>query len=96
MMKNRKWTGKQKLEVVLEGFKEKHSVSELCNRFEIAQSQYYKWRDQFIKNGVSIFDEKPDKKVERLESKVKQLTNLVGELTVELKKTEDELKWLES
>lgn len=95
-MKKRIWTGKQKLQIVMEGFKEKVPVSDLCNTFEVSQSQYYKWRDQFIKNGASIFDDKPDKKIERLEAKVKQLTNYVGELTVELKKTEDELKWLES
>ena len=95
-MKNRKWTGKQKLQIVMEGFKEKLTISELCSRFEMSQSQYYKWREQFIQNGASIFDDKPDKKIEQLEAKVRQLTNYVGELTVELKKTEDELKWLES
>ena len=95
-MKNRKWTGKQKLQIILEGVKEKTTLSELCNRFEIGQSQYYKWRDQFLKNGASIFDDKPDKKIEMLESKVRQLTGIVGELTVELKKTEVELEWLES
>ncbi|MGY8986904.1 MAG: transposase [Sphingomonadales bacterium] len=95
-MKIRKWTGKQKLQIVMEGFKEKAPISELCNRFEIGQSQYYRWRDQFIKKGASIFDEKPDKKIEQLESKVKKLTSYVGELTIELKKTEDELEWLES
>lgn len=95
-MKNRKWTGKKKLQIVLEGFKEKIPISELCNRFEIGQSQYYKWRDQFIRNGFTIFDDKPDKKIEQLEAQVRQLTGYVGELTVELKKNEDELKWLES
>ena len=51
----------------MEGFKEKSSVSELCARFELGQSQYYKWRDQFIQNGANIFDEKPDKKIEFLQ-----------------------------
>lgn len=95
-MKNRKWTGKQKLEIVLEGLKEKHSVSELCNRHEVGQSQYYKWRDQFLKHGASIFDVQPDKKVERLQRENRRLKSLIGDLTVELKKTEDELAWLES
>ena len=95
-MKNRKWTGKQKLQIVMEGFKEKASVSELCARFEIGQSQYYKWKEQFIQNGATIFDEKADKKIQQLEAKVNQLTGYVGELTVELKKTEDELKWFDS
>jgi transposase len=95
-MKNRKWTGQQKLQIVLEGFKEKMSVAQLCTHHGIAQSQYYKWRDQFLKQGATLFDTQPDKKMERMEMKVKQLTRLVGQLTVELKKTENELEWLES
>ena len=95
-MKNRKWTGKQKLAIVLEGFKEQLSVAELCNKHEIGQSQYYKWRDQFLNNGASIFEIKPDKKIERLERENTKLKTVIGGLTVELKKTEDELKWLES
>ncbi len=70
----------------MEGFKEKASVSELCARFEMGQSQYYQWKEPFIQNGANIFDEKPDKKLEQLEAKVKELTGYVGELTVELKK----------
>ncbi len=95
-MKNRKWTGKQKLQIVLEGFKEKAPVSELCNQFEIGQSQYYKWRDQFLKNGANIFDDKPDKKIEQLKAENRRFKHIIGDLTIELKKTEDELEWLES
>jgi transposase-like protein len=95
-MKKRQWTGQQKLQIILEGFRDDKRVSELCNMHEIAQSQYYKWRDQFLKKGASIFDEHPDKKAERLKSENRRLKHVIGELTVELKKTEDELKWLES
>jgi len=95
-MKKRKWTGKQKLQIVIEGLSGKRSVSDLCNHHEVSQSQYYKWRDQLLEQGHSLFESNPDKKVMRLESKVKQLTNFVGELTVDLKKTEQELEWLES
>lgn len=94
-MKNRKWTGQQKLQIVIDGMSGKRSISELCIHHEINQSQYYKWRDQLLSQGRQVFDSAPDKKVARLESKVKQLTNMVGELTVELKKTEQELEWLE-
>jgi len=95
-MRNRKWTSQQKLQITLEGLKGRRSISEICNEYEISQSQYYKWRDQFQKNAHNLFDAAPDKKTERLEAKVKKLTSLVGELTVELKKTENELEWLES
>ena len=53
-------------------------------------------RDQFHKNAPQLFGLTPDKKTERLESKVKKLTGLVGELTVALKKTENELECLGS
>ena len=95
-MKNRKWTGKQKLAIVLEGFKTNMGVSELCIKHEIGQSQYYKWRDQFLANGASIFDMTSDKKSERLEREIVKLKTVIGGLTVDLKKTEDELRWLES
>ena len=94
-MKKRKWTGQQKLQIVIDGMSGKRSISDLCAYYEIGQSQYYKWRDQLLAQGAAVFETAPDKKVFRLESKVKQLTNLVGELTVDLKKTEQELEWLE-
>jgi transposase-like protein len=95
-MKNRQWSAQKKLQIVLEGLQGKLSISELCNRYEIHQSLYYKWRDKVLASSPMIFENEPDKKVERLESKVKQLTQLVGQLTIELKKTEKELEWLES
>ena len=45
-MKRKKWKSKEKLEIVLEGLKNQCSVAELCNRYGIKQSMYYKWRDQ--------------------------------------------------
>ena len=94
-MKKRKWTGQQKLQIVIDGLSGKRSISELCAHYEVSQSQYYKWRDQLLSQGNAVFDTAPDKKVARLESKVGQLTKLVGELTIDLKKTEAELEWLE-
>ena len=84
------------VQIILDGMQGKRRISELCQHYEISQSQYYKWRDQFHKNAPLFFDSNPDKKVERLASKVTQLTGLVGERTVELKKTEKELEWLDS
>ena len=85
-MRNRKWTSKQKLGIVLEGFKGEKSVSELCNKHAIGQSQYYTWRDQFLVNGASIFEAHRDKKTERLEREIVKLKTVIGGLTVELKK----------
>ena len=90
-MKRKKWKSKEKLEIVLEGLKNQCSVAELCNRYGIKQSMYSKWRDQLLKNGDQVFHASTDQHPQHLEHQNKQLTALVGHLTLELKKTELEL-----
>jgi transposase-like protein len=88
-MKRRKWTPKEKLMIVLEGLKGKASVSQLCNQHQITQTQYYKWRDQLFKDGQKIFVHGgPDKNEQRLREENKRLKAIIGDLTIELKKTE--------
>ena len=90
-MKRKKWQSKEKLEIVLEGLKNQCSVAELCNRYGIKQSMYYKWRDQLLKNGEQVFLSSTDQHTQDLEHQNNQLTARVGHLTLELKKTEFEL-----
>ena len=47
-MKNRKWTNRQKLEIVLEGLNGRVTISDLCNRHQIQQTQYYEWKNHFL------------------------------------------------
>lgn len=90
-MKKRQWTNQQKMQIVLEGFKNGGSVAELCTRHEISQGQYYKWRDMLLNGADRIFVADPDKEKERMRNKINQLNQTIGELTVELKKTEKHL-----
>lgn len=50
-MKPRKWTAEEKLAIVLEGLKEKRSISDICREHKISQTLYYKWRDKFLEAG---------------------------------------------
>ena len=87
-MKRRKWTPKEKLMIVIEGLKGKTTLAELCNRHQITQGMYYKWRDQLFQDGAKVFVHGgPDKAEQRLRQENQRLKNLIGELTVELKKT---------
>lgn len=90
-MKRRHWKSKEKLEIVLEGLKEQCSVAELCARYGIRTSMYYKWRDQLLKNGDHVFESSIDQHTTQLEHQNRQLKALVGHVTLELKKTELEL-----
>jgi transposase-like protein len=47
-MKGRKWTAEEKLAIVLEGIKGARAVAEICREHQIAQTQYYQWRDPFL------------------------------------------------
>jgi transposase-like protein len=92
IMQRRKWSSKDKMMIVLEGLKGKVPLGELCAKFQISQSQFYKWRDQLLANGPKVFDYGGvDKATERLERENQKLKRIIGELTVELKKSEYEL-----
>ena len=89
-MERRKWDPKTKTLVVLQGLKGK-PVSEICLEHQISQTQYYQWRDQFLANAHQVFTEN-DRKEERLTKENARLRKIIGDLTVELKKTEEWLK----
>ena len=89
-MKRRKWDPKTKAMIVVEGLKGK-SVSEICIEHQISQAQYYQWRDQFLANMPRVFAE--DNRMEKALTKENaRLKRIVGDLTVELKKTEEWLR----
>jgi len=88
-MKRRRWDSKAK--IVLEGLSGK-PVSELCNQHQVSQSQYYQWRDKFLSEAYRVFEGRESgDEVLRLKAKTRLQQQIIGALTVELKKSEDEL-----
>jgi transposase-like protein len=90
-MKRRQWDSKTKAKVVLEGLSGK-PISEICSQYQISQNQFYQWRDKFLAESHRAFDGKVNgAEVSRLKAKNQRLQQIIGALTVELKKSEDEL-----
>jgi transposase-like protein len=90
-MQRRKWDAKTKALIVLEGLKGK-PVAELCTEHQISQSQYYQWRDQFLAHAAQAFEvHQHTRKEAHLEQENARLKQLVGELTFELKKSDERL-----
>jgi transposase-like protein len=90
-MKRRQWDSKTKAGIVLEGLSGK-PVSEICSQHQVSQTQYYQWRDKFLSEAHRAFEGKENGgEVSRLKAKTQRLQQIIGALTVELKKTEDEL-----
>lgn len=90
-MKRRKWESKQKALIVLEGLKGK-PVAEICNEHQISQAQYYQWRDHFLAHMEEPFEvARQSEREVRLQRQNERLKSLVGELTLELKKSDEVL-----
>ena len=88
-MRRKKWDSKTKWLIVLEGLKGR-AVAEICAEYGISQSHYYQWRDRFLSKGYKVFDHaKEDQKQHYLEKENIKLKKLVGELTYELKKSDE-------
>ena len=67
-------------------------VTVICQDYHISQAQYYQWRDQFLTNAGKPFEVAQQTEREaRLQHENAQLKKLVGELTLELKKSDEEV-----
>ena len=91
-MKKRSWTSQEKLRIILEGLSGQIEITKLCAKYQIAQTQYYQWRDQLLKHGHQAFETKNiTKKEQHLAQENQKLKKIIGDLTVELKKNDYEL-----
>ena len=90
-MRRRKWDAKTTAMLVLEGLKGK-PVAEVCTEHLISQAQYYQWRDQFLAHAPKAFEvHEQSQREARLARENAGLKTLVGELTLELKKSDEVL-----
>jgi transposase-like protein len=88
-MHRRKWDAKTKALIVLEGLKGK-PVAEICIEHQISQSLYYQWRDQFLAHAAHAFEvHQQNRREAGLEQENAKLKKLVGELLLELKKSDE-------
>ncbi|MDI6841171.1 MAG: transposase [bacterium] len=92
MGKRNKYTPKQKLEIVLEGLRGQVSITELCRKYGITSSIYYKWRDLFIRKGEEIFANQGNFASEKTYiERIHEMERVIGRLALEneiLKKVE--------
>jgi transposase-like protein len=88
-MKHKKWPNDIKFKIVLEGLQSNSNIAELCAKHEIHQSQYYTWRDQLLRQGAKVFDSNDGtKREEQLKKKMTKMEQVIGKLTLELKKND--------
>lgn len=78
----RKFTAKFKTQVVLEAIKERHTLSELAERFELHPNQITTWKKEFLNNAEVAFTKKSSKK-DSTKEEIERLYQKIGRLEVE-------------
>ena len=91
-MGRRKYTQKEKLQIVFEGLSNPDGISEVCRRKGISTVQFYQWKDKIVKSAPEIFarkNKKSVKEIEDLKGLLKKKNFVIAEITeenLELKK----------
>ena len=82
-MSRRKFTTKFKLKVVLEALKERHSLSELADKYELHVQQISKWKHDFLSEAEIVFTKNVKNKKTESEQEKEKLLRTIGALKVE-------------
>jgi transposase-like protein len=81
----RKFTAKQKVEIVLAGLRGDRSVKDVCRDHEIAETLYYSWRDKLLEGGKLALAGRDERAGEKeLQKRVRELERALGRKTYEL------------
>ncbi len=80
--KRRKFSSEFKSKVAIEALKERYSLSELAERFELHPNQISQWKQEFLDKSSHVFDNKKDKPAQE-EVDLDKLYAKIGKLEVE-------------
>ena len=91
-MTRRKFTSKFKTKVVLEALKEKSTLAELAQKYELHPQQITNWKKEFLANADAVFDKGEKSKKTESEQKEEQLLKIIGQQKVEIDFLKDALR----
>ncbi|MCP4990481.1 MAG: transposase [Colwellia sp.] len=83
-MTRRKFTSKFKTKVILEVLKERSTVQELAQKYEVSVQQIYQWKRAFLSNAETVFDKGEKSTKSAAEEKEERLLKVIGQQKVEL------------
>ena len=94
------FTSEQKVLIVMEGIRGEHSIAELCRKYGISDSTYYKWNKEFIEAGKARLDgdtirEATSDEVKELRQENIRLKEALADLVVRYDVVKKSLKLIE-
>ena len=75
-------TKEEKARIVMEALTGNTSIAEICRRYNIASSAFYKWRDAFIAGGTASLEAGKTSKEMQMQREMENLKTIIGDLTV--------------
>ena len=91
-MTRRKFTSKFKTKVVLEALRERNTLAEIAQKYEIHPNQISQWKREFLDGADQVFEKgKTSKKTEAEQEKDKYLKT-IGQLKMEVDFLKDALR----
>ncbi len=69
----RRFEAAEKVKIIREHLVDKRPLSEVCDQYGIAPTQFYQWQKQFFEHGLSAFEPKNVSREYVLENQLKQL-----------------------
>ena len=83
--KYRKFSGQQKLELVLASLRGEKTIAELCREHEISETLLRRWRDQLLDAGLDRLAGVQERSAQaELRKKISELERALGKKTYEL------------
>ena len=79
----RKFTATFKTEVVLEALKERKTMSELAQQFDLHPNRIATWKKEFLSGAAAVFETRAEAAQQELEAERDQLYRQIGKLQVE-------------
>ena len=99
IQKRKHYSGPEKVAILRLHLLEKQPISDLCDRYDIHPTLFYRWQKEFFENGAAAFEnsgkrrkaaeEVKDRKIAQLQEKLQQKNEVLAELMqeyVQLKK----------
>jgi len=90
----RKFTSEFKTKVAIEALKERYSLAELAERFELHPNQISQWKQEFLEKSSDVFGKKSTKSKEK-EVDLDNLYAKIGKLEMERDYLKKNLKKLD-
>ncbi len=91
-MTRRKFTSAFKTKVVLEALKERTSLADLAQKYELQPTQISAWKREFLDGASEVFDKGKKSKKSEAELEKERLLKTIGQQKIEIDFLKDALR----